>query len=135
MAHLRWTFTDPTTGETWTVPLNPNTMSSPHPPRNIQAMATTGGRAIMTEAPVAPYEWTFGGEILTAEHYAKLKEWSEKKNQVVVSDHYGRRITLAFVHFSPEPKRALRRYWRNTYQMRTLVTVPPTAPTVSEVGI
>jgi hypothetical protein len=128
----RWVFSDPYASETWTVPINPREMDSPFFEKNVSTRVTTAvnGRVLLQEGSPQPREWSFSGAILTAEHYAELKRWVEKRNRITITDHFGRIIECYLLHFDPQPKRSLGKYWRHDYTVRALVTKAPTAPTV-----
>lgn len=141
-AFLRWKFvdpydTDPLTNE-YIFPRNPRTMTNPFPQKNISVATTTavGGKGLLFEGNTGPYEWSFGGDILEPAHYEALRSWTyDRMNRIYIDDHFGRRFTVVLQTFSPEPKRAVGKYWRHTYQEKCIVVVPPTAPTVGEVPV
>lgn len=121
----RWQFRDIKTGETYTVPLNPNEMTSPFPPRQFAYKGTTagpnGGSAVTYEAWAGTQEWTFGGAILDEQHYKDLLAWSYRQNKVQITDHYGRVFTVVFTQFDAVPKRSYQHYWHHTYTMHATV--------------
>ena len=134
MAHRRWTFQDST--ETYTMEKNPNRMTSPFPQRNVQAMGTTavGGQPRLYEGSIAPYEWTFGGDIMSAVQYEALRRWVyDKKGLVRVSDHFGRVFNVILTNFDATPKRGVGKYWRHEYTIKCLVMKAPSVATVGEV--
>lgn len=132
---LRWVFHDPYLSETWEVPINPREMSSPFAEKNVTTLGTTAidGKVLLFEGAASPAQWTFAGRILDPDHYAQLLYWSEKKNRIRITDHFGRNIVCYLQKFEPTPKRAANHYWSHDYTMTALVLVPPTAPTY-EVG-
>lgn len=140
VAFKRWKFidpydTNPATRE-YVFPINPKTMSDPFPRKNITSATTTavGGKALLFEGNTPPHEWQFGGSILDADHYEALRSWTyDRRNRIIVEDHFGRQFTCVLTQFSPEPKRAVGRYWRHEYQVSGYVLGTPTAPTVGEV--
>lgn len=121
----RWILTHVDTSETWTMPLNPNKMSSPHQDRSIQTSYGTRqgtqrlrGFVTATEAK----EWTWSGVIRTKEHYDKLEEWAKKTGRVRVTDHLGRVFEVFIQEFIPEDRQPNKKVsWRLTYQMTTLL--------------
>ena len=75
MTTQRWTFVDTVADETWTVPINPKSATSPFPAKNI---ATAQGsdldshgihRTRMFQTPSAPTPWEFGGLIRSKAHH------------------------------------------------------------------
>lgn len=133
--HLRWQLIDPSSGEVHVFEMNPNAMTSPFASRNLTAQATTASKPIVFEGSVVPHEWSFEGLIQHASEYATFLKWfSEKRHQVVISDHFGRRITCLLKQFDPTPKRRIGKYWAHTYRCTVLVTAEVGAPTVGEVA-
>jgi hypothetical protein len=121
----RWVLTHVGTGATWTMPINPNTMSSPHQDRSIQ---TSYGTRAGTErlrgfvTPTEAKEWTFGGVIRTKEHYDTLEAWAKLSGHVRITDHLGRTFEVLISEFTPEDRRPSKNVaWRMTYQMKTLL--------------
>jgi hypothetical protein len=127
MPVVRWHFTDPVTDEEWTVPRNPNTMTSPHPVKSRQTMPAPPGapsaiNIATQQAPVVPFEWTFGGDIRTEEHYDQLLAWSQKNRPILVTDHYGRTWRVIPVTLDVEELRpTARNLWRLRYRFSTLM--------------
>ena len=130
MAVHRWSFFDPTSGQTYVFEQNPNRMSSPFPNRNINAQTTTalGGRTFFIEGNTSPVEWTFGGSIRTKQFYETLRSWvyndqgTPLRRRIVITDHFGRKINAVLLSFDPQPKRAVNVYWRHDYEIKALVT-------------
>lgn len=123
---VRWIFIDGTT--TWTVPINPNEMSTPYASKRRQTMGNSGGPAnragtIYTlQAPVVPHEWTFGGVIRTEDHHNQLLAWSQKNRPVRITDHFGRTWEVLIVQFDATDRRpTANNAWRMKYTMRTLM--------------
>ena len=133
MPRLRaWEFVDPGLGETYQFRINPNQMGVVHRQRNFDFAPTTGGGTVVYEAPSAPVDWSFSGVCLTAAQYAELLKWSEKKDMLQLTDHFGR-IYLGYSRgFEPEHQRRMNRYWYCTYTFRFLILTGPSAPTVGE---
>lgn len=119
----RWKFTElADAGTSWTVPINPYEMTSPIPPKNITSRHTTAtnGQAIIFEGSPAPHSWSFKGAILGFEHFLELQRWFEKKQRVLLDDHFGRRFTIYITSFDPIPKRRRNRYWSHDYSVEAL---------------
>lgn len=137
--HLRWKIQDPADSSpegTWVFPINPNRMNSPFPERNISFMGTTArdGIPIMWEGMAQPARFTFGGSILTGEHYEALRHWVlDRQGRLFLFDHFGRRMLVSFLKFDPEPKRRVGKYWSHDYTIECFV-YSVSAPTVKEVS-
>lgn len=122
-AVLRWVFHDPSVPETYTVPLNPNAMSSPFREKKIEVQVTTAvdGQSLLTEGNPAPKDWQWSGTLLTEAHYKALLKWSQKNVRTYITDHYGRRLTVYWRGFDPEPRRSGAYPWRHQYTVRCIV--------------
>lgn len=135
MAVVRWIFHDPYTDpvETWTVPINPNTMTSPFRDKNVSTQVTTAvnGKTLLFEGNAAPAQWQFGGVILDHDHYQELLRWINKRNRIQITDHFGRQMWAYLLSYKPDPRRALGRYWKHDYTIDAIVLSAPTAPTVT----
>lgn len=126
---IRWNFLDTVTDETWTVPINPNTMTDPlGVTREFQFGAAHGqvdgggGRPRTLEGKPQIVDWSFGGVIYTKAHYDKLNYWAQKTTAVRIKDHLGRTFEVAMKSFEPVDRRPTpAKPWRFTYTMRALV--------------
>lgn len=126
----RWIFFDPETDETWTVPINPNTMTDPEAKqRSFQfgvasrSSARSNRSVIRTfESAAQPIEWTFGGVIHTQDHYEKLERWARKPMDIHITDHLERTWHVVMKTFEPTERRpTMRKPWRFSYEMRALI--------------
>lgn len=132
----RWVYRDLVSGETYTVPINPNAMTTPYPQRKFIYKSTTAGPAgttVTNEAHADPQQWQYSGDILDKAHFDALVYWSRKQNRVQITDHYGRAFIITIDQFNPVPKRAVNVPWRHTYTVSASVyaifdadTPPPT---------
>lgn len=124
----RWRFIDGL--DTYTVPINPNEMTSPFPEKNIQVQTTvsSNGQPVVYEGATKPTQWQFSGVILGEQHLTDLLAWSQKKRRIVINDHFGRSLDVYITAFKPTPKRSSR-YWKHEYTVNALV-FSISAPTV-----
>lgn len=121
---IRWRFVDPADDSTYTVPINPNKMTSPLPPRAMSTAATTGvdSRPLMFEGGLVGHEWNFSGVIFDKAHLDALTEWSKKQNRFFIFDHFGRRFTVAPRQLDATPTlRQKGKYWRHDYTFSAYV--------------
>lgn len=129
-AWKRWVFYDAVTPETYTVPINPNEMTSPWAERKFVYRTTTAGRGganVIYEGRADLAQWEFSGTILDADHYAALLKWSQKANSCTVTDHLGRSFKVLFAKFDPKPKQAYGKPWKHDYTMTCFVFPPANA--------
>lgn len=123
IADARWMFTDSSVPETWTHPINPNTMSSPYQTREGDHSAGRHNTvAVFVGAAKAPKEWSFGGVIRTQAHHDQLDRWARKKKVITVSTHQSEVFEVILTSFEPEDRRPTPTVqWRMKYQMKALV--------------
>lgn len=122
---VRWVFADST--ESWTVPINPDQMDSPHTTRDVQAAnggvkVTAIRRPRLFERPSPAKEFSFGGVIRTKEHYDELLRWTKKNGPIQISDHLGRTFEVLITSFAPTDRRVTQGVpWRARYTMTCLL--------------
>ena len=133
MAIYRWKFKDPVTLEEYTVPKNPSAMDPVFPQRALTQQATTaiGGQGLMWEGALPAKLWNFSGTVTDPDHYEALRHWAyDIHNRILLTDHFGRVLTLVMQSFEATPKRAVGKYWRHDYTCSAYIVAGPTAPTV-----
>jgi hypothetical protein len=127
----RWTFTEPISGDTWMVPINPNSMTAPSFARNLTfAYGSKWGqeRIRAIDKATQPREWSFSGVLLTKDHYDSLLEWSQKLALVRISDHLGRTFEVVITQFDPiERLPTPKRPWRVDYTITCMLLKEITA--------
>lgn len=118
---VRWVFHDPKLNETWTVPKNPDAMTSPYPTRKYVYNSTTAGPAgvsVANEAHADPTQWQFSGLVTDQNHFDSLVKWSRKQNRFSIIDHFGRALIVSIDKIDMVPRRVnpmFGRYWTHTY--------------------
>ena len=118
----RWTFVDTVTSETWTVPINPDSMSSPFPTRQfVHAKGFAGGlnrtRTFLAKPQATVIE--FGGVIRTKAHHDALEAWARKTVPIELTDHLARSWRVYVTEFIPTDRRPTARTpWRLRYSMK-----------------
>lgn len=125
MSTKRWIFIEVDTGATYTVPINPDSASSPFPDRQIQQVYGSRegyNRMRSFETPAPPKEWEFGGVIRTQAQHDTLRAWSKKPGAINITDHLDRTFQVVFQDFqatdrSPTPNTP----WRQRYTMSALI--------------
>lgn len=123
---VRWQFQDTETNETWTMPINPNKMSSPEFARNLRyAYGLKRGldRPRTMARPPSIVDLTWGGVIYTQEHHDKLAYWARKEVPVILTDHMGRSWEVVMKSFVPTDRRPKNSEQRSrfTYEMSALI--------------
>jgi hypothetical protein len=125
MTVIRWTLTDPATSESWTMPINPNAMTSPQTAKTLRhAYGIRRGvdrvRTFKTPNPAVQWEWS--GVIRSKEHYDDYVYWASKTGEVHVTDHLGRTWEVFMASFEPEDRQPMANVpWRLRYKVRALL--------------
>ena len=122
-SNYRWLFTDPVAVTTYRVPINPNRMTSPYPPKQLStAQSIRVHWRIRRDSFTKPHEWTFSGVIRDIDHHDALVLWSQKQNPFTIDDHLGRTFNVVSVSFKPNEKRPTARVTaRYDYDFTVLV--------------
>lgn len=120
----RWVLRDTATNAEWTMPINPDSMSSPYQRRNLKfAYGNARDPRVRTfSGSRPPVEWEWGGVIRSKSHYDALVAWAEKSVAVDVTDHLGRTFRVFITEFNPTDRRPTpRASWRLRYAMKALI--------------
>lgn len=125
---IRWIFYDPVLVETWTVPINPDGMTSPEKPaKNVRFAKYVHGellepRTMTFLVKPGARDWEFSGAIRTQAHYLELVRWTKKTNAVRVTDHLGRTWLCYLTDFVPvDRKPTLNTPWRLRYTVKAKI--------------
>lgn len=122
---VRWTFAEVGTTETYTMAINPDSMTSPTQDKNLTtafaiADGRLGGRTFRSRAEAK--EWEFSGVIRTQAFHDALEAWSRKPGKVRITDHLGRTFEVMFTSFEPVDRKPTPSVpWRLRYTMKTLL--------------
>jgi len=126
MSTRRWTLSDPEAGETWTMPINPD--SAEPVPAQQRTFSSGAGRPkdprvrLFLNKP-DPLDWGWGGVIRTQDHYDELVRWAQKPRPVTLVDHLNREFRIYITAFEPEDRRPTARLntrWRYTMKVKVL---------------
>jgi hypothetical protein len=126
---VRWVFHDPSIPESWTVPINPNSMTDPEAKVRAYQFGTASRSSSLSnqvirtfESPSQPASWEFGGVIHTQEHHDELERWARKPMDVQITDHLERTWHVVMKSFEPTERRPTpNKPWRFTYSMHALI--------------
>ena len=125
MSRTPWTFHDPVTLETWTLPINPNAMTSPHRPKSF--VHARGSRVNQNEArswllPPEAWEWQFEGVFRTEEQHDAFLDWAQRPYPIEITDHLGHGRLVVFSRFAPEERQPTAATpWRFRYRTTVLI--------------
>lgn len=119
---IRWKFRDTVTGEVYTVPINPDSMSSVDGKKAVRhgrgRKQDSRVNTILSAPP--PQAWEFGGAIRTKAHYDALENWAERPNAVEITDHLGRTFRVVITDFLPVDRNPTPLTpWRLRYTVKT----------------
>lgn len=120
---VRWVLHDVATDESWTMPINPDSMSSPLSKRVLRVTTgQIGGRKRVFQTPPQPQEWEWSGVIRTKAHYDALVDWAKRSVEVDVTDHLERTFRVFINAFVPEERPPTPQTpWRGRYTMKTTI--------------
>lgn len=121
---FRWTFYDPVLSTSYTVPFNPNKMSTPYQKRETSAFGVSpiDGWSRARRAPDTPMEWTFSGVTVDQAHYDALLALTQKTYPLTLVDHFGRVFTVRLLSFDTQPKNTRADMgWRHEYTVHGLI--------------
>ena len=126
MTTIRWTFTEVETDETYTLPLNPDAMTSPYTDRVFEYSYGTryqGSQLLHTvRRPDRPKDWEFSGVIRDQAHHDALVTWVRKPGLIHVEDHLGRVFEVMLTAFEPTDRKPTAHVpWRLRYTMKALL--------------
>jgi hypothetical protein len=117
----RWVFDDGA-GTTYTVPINPSTMSKIRASRSITTRVTTAvdGQSLFFEGQRPPQQITFGGTLLNKDHYMALDNWVYNTGRITITDHFLRVLSVVLLDFDAQPKYSASIYWRHDYTITAI---------------
>lgn len=119
----RWIFYDTVTLATWTVPLNPNSMSSPFLDQSTSpgVRSPIDGTMRVRRSPRNAKEWEFAGVVRAQEHHDTLIAWAGKTNLLHITDHYGRKFAVRIRSIDMEDRKPTPNTpWRLRYRVQAL---------------
>jgi hypothetical protein len=123
MTVVRWTFYDPTTLVTYTVPINPNDGGSPSYQKSIARQMTTApdGKTLLFEGADQVQTLEFSGVLIEQAHYDAFVTWFNKRHQVKVTDDLQRTFWIYITGFAPKRQRAAKAPWKHQYSVSALI--------------
>lgn len=113
----RWVLQDMIQGGlgTYTLPVNPSAMTSPHSERSLSAVHTTSptGRFHVYEGGPTPWEWQFSGYCPTEEMHDKLVAFGELNRRFYLIDHRNRAWLVTFLGVDMKARLRQTTSWAN----------------------
>lgn len=125
MAVNLWIFDDGA-GDTYTVPVNPNKMTTLYAAKAISTRTTTAidGNTLFFQGRTPVTDWQFAGVLFDKTHYDALYRWVYQKGRITITDHFNRKIACVLTLLDaapPEQGRSIRHYWLHQYTVKALV--------------
>lgn len=121
----RWIFHDPGTGDSWTVPINPDSMGNPTPAKGLAfgRNVRSGGRQTTFRQVPKPVEWEFAGVIRTQAHHDNLLAWLNRRGIIEITDHLSRTFEVMLTGFEVTERAPTKSgvRWRMRYSMKALL--------------
>lgn len=137
MATQKWTFNDPTNGDTYSFSVNPSE-EDPVYAKGLQfeALTAPGALPLLFEGQDTPTTFVVKGTILSEAQYTALLYWFQKRHPFQLTDDLGRVRWIYLTNFSPVRVRSALYPWKHTYSL-TGYTLGETFPssTVSDGSI
>lgn len=105
---------------TFTFPINPSSMSSPHAPRNITTEHTVAadGQPILWEGGLTAHQWQFAGYLDSQAHYDALVAFYQTNRRFQLQDHRGRRWIVGITGLDIKPRRNSAKPWAHEYTVQ-----------------
>lgn len=104
----------------YTLPINPETMSSPHATRVYTTQHSTSptGRMVTFEGGTVPVDWDITGTILTQEHYDAWTRFHALNRRFWIIDHLNRIWVVTMESFDTTPKKSATNVWAFSYKAK-----------------
>lgn len=121
MTLQRWRLKNAARSLDWTMPINPNSMSSPHYQRGTigYSVSPVDAHVRAFRPSLKAFEWQFGGVIRTQEHHDTLRDWCGYTERITLTDHLDRTWRVRLFSFEPEERRPTPSVpWRFRYVVR-----------------
>ncbi len=128
----RWELIDPIAHAFYTVPINPETMSTPHAARVFSTQHSTSptGRTITFEGGTVAVDWDVSGTILTQAYYEAWEYYQGLNRRFWVIDHLDRIWLVTLESFDATPKRSSTNPWAFGYKAKfKIYGAPAVGPT------
>jgi hypothetical protein len=118
-------------GETYTFPNNPSSMTTPHAPRIVTPDHTVApdGQPILWEGLGPPVDWSIEGFAFERAHVEALERWQSQNRRFWVVDHLQRAWAVTFEALDWTLVRDSRHPWAARYKAKFFIYEGPVALT------
>lgn len=128
-----WNFTDPITGESYYLPVNPLEDGGSHGiQKSVKYESPTStymssanqlmvNATVIQDAPAEMEGFSYSGTLYTKEEYDAFIYWSNKDHPWELTDDLGRTFLIYVTSFEPSRARSTRFRWKHTYNFTGIV--------------
>lgn len=123
---VRWQLLEVSTGDTYTVEVNPNQMGNYNFSKNLRFSLHGDGRVRGLQTRREPSDWSFSGVLQRKSQHDALVDWAKRRGKIRVTDHLGRTFEAMVKNIDMRDRRSLTngayrfRYTFNTLLLRRL---------------
>jgi hypothetical protein len=132
MARNAWSFVDPVTMDTYTLPVNPNADNGSHSfTRSINYEALAGVRrnssgedtvdALVFDSNVEQKPFSYSGFVYNKEQYDNFNEWTSKGYPFEIYDDLGRGFLVYIISFQYSRVRSRQFPYKHSYEMQGII--------------
>lgn len=123
MAGFRWSFTDPSTSETYVFLVNPNAGGSPTFKKTVTPLPLTAsdGAMVLFEGRQTPPTIAWSGVILDESQYSAVVTWFGHSHQLELTDDLARVTTIYITDFTAKRAPRIHTPWRLTYDVKAIL--------------
>ena len=116
-ARIPWLFYDASTGDSYSLPINPADEGSNMRRKSfdIQNTSAPGGKVLIFEGRDEPRTASWTGTLLTEDQYNKFIDWFEKRHQFQVTDDLGRGHMVYIQGMDVRRRRSYQFPWRHEF--------------------
>lgn len=124
----RWTFHDPVTNTTYTLPVNPKEGGEREYEKTVNTQDTTApdGRTIVFEGRDKPGAIAWSSYFRSTAERDDFITWWRKRRQILRTNDLGEQDWIYLVKLSPKRKHVVNRRYRADYDINAIVLDIPT---------
>lgn len=132
MPAWRWVLSEPSTGESYELEINPSEGGTPKRAKRFEFSEPVGesGAVIVFQGPDEMLQTDVSGAVLSRSHLLALRTWFEKDSELTLTDDLGRVMTILLTSFEPSRVRSNNYRWRHGYNMSYVVLAEVSQGTV-----
>lgn len=119
----KWTFSDPTASEIYTLLVNPDAGGSPQYKKNLfyQSTSAPGGKTLVFEGQDEVQEIEFSGTLIDESQLDNFVLWFDKRRQIMITDDLDREFWVYIKSFEPTRVRNVSHPFKHTWKVSAVV--------------